>query len=72
MKLREIISKRIHREADGVTVAGDVNAVVAANVNEKSPSTNAVSSRTRTRIVQRGGKTEVAETKVDGGEGGSA
>ncbi len=72
MKLRKIISKQIKRQGDGVNVAGDVNAVVAANVNEQSASTNAVSRRTRTRIVQRGGKTEVAETTVDDGEAGRA
>jgi hypothetical protein len=72
MNLRKIISKQIRREGDGVNVAGDVNAVVSANVDESSPSTNAVSRRTRTRIVQRGGKTEVAETTVDDGEGGRA
>jgi hypothetical protein len=72
MNLRKLISKRIQHDGNGVNVAGDVNAVVSANVNEGPSATSKVSRSTHTRIVQRGGRTEVHETDVDGGEGGRA
>jgi hypothetical protein len=65
MNIRKLISRQIRGDDDGVNVAADVNAVFAANVNEGSPSTNKVSRHTRTRVVQRGGKTVVHETEVD-------
>jgi hypothetical protein len=68
VNLRKIIAKRFERTRDGINVAGDVNAVVSANVDEPS-STNAASRRTRTRIVQRSGRTAVSETEVDGERG---
>ena len=61
MNLRKIVQRRIRKEADGVGVAADVNAAVAANVNEPGPSHTHVS--TRQRIVQRSGKTQVDETE---------
>ena len=55
MKFRKIISKRIRRDAEGVQIAGDVNAVVSANVGERSSSSQ-VSSKQQSRVVQRSGQ----------------
>jgi hypothetical protein len=44
MQIRKVIQRRIRRSADGVDLAGDVNAAVSANVGESS-STSHVSSR---------------------------
>jgi hypothetical protein len=44
MQLRKVIRRRIHRAFGGVDLQGDVNAVVAANVGERSQTTH-VSSR---------------------------
>jgi hypothetical protein len=55
MKFRKVIRKRIRHEKDGVNVAGDVNATIAANVNEPGSRTK-TSSRSRQRIVQRSGR----------------
>lgn len=60
MDIRKIINKRLRHEGDGVHLAGDVNAVISANVGEPG-SVSKTSSRQRTRIVQRSGET-VAET----------
>jgi hypothetical protein len=68
MKIRKVINEPIDEEHDGVSIAGGVNAVVSANVGEKGER-NKVSTRQRTRIVQRGGKTEVFEQEVE--EGGT-
>ena len=57
MKIRKVIRKELDHDADGVHVAGAVNAVVAANVNESGDSHTRVSSRQR--IVQRKGKTTI-------------
>jgi hypothetical protein len=48
---RKVISERIRRSDGGVNVVGDVNAVVAGNVDEKGGSHTHVSSKQR--IVQR-------------------
>jgi hypothetical protein len=69
VSIRKIISRQIRRNDDGINVAADVNAVFAANVDEGSPSTSKVSRHTKTRVVQRGGKTVVSETKVDDDRG---
>lgn len=69
MNVRKIIDKSIRHRSGGSEIVGDVNAVVAANVGEKG-SRNAVSSRRRTKIVQRNGRTEVSETTTEQGEGG--
>jgi len=34
MQLRKIIQRRIRHEREGVSVVGDVNAVISANLNE--------------------------------------
>jgi hypothetical protein len=70
MKIRKVLNKRIRRSGDGGEVVGDVNAVVSANVGEKRPSSSHVSSRQRTRIVQRSGRTEVFEHEYATEEGG--
>jgi hypothetical protein len=67
MKLRKVIQKRLRRDGDGVSVAGGLNAVVSASVNEPGRSETSVHSRTR--IVQRNGRTEVFETESDTGSG---
>jgi hypothetical protein len=52
MRISKIINRRIRERLGNVDFAGDVNAVVAANVNEPS-STTSVSSRQT--VVQRTG-----------------
>ncbi len=59
MKFKKIISKPFRHEGEDASVAGGVNAVVSANVNEPGKSHTRVSSRQR--IVQRNGRTEVFE-----------
>jgi hypothetical protein len=57
MNIRKVINKRLRREGDGMNVAADINAVVSANVGEPGGSVSQTSSRRRTRVVQRSGKT---------------
>ena len=59
MSLRRVINKRIRHSAKGLDLVGDINAVIAANTGRGS--TSHVSSKQNTRIVQRGGRTEVFE-----------
>ena len=61
MKLRKVIQKTIRHRDGGTDVAGNINAAVAANVNEPGRSHTHVSSKQR--IVQRGGRTEVFESE---------
>jgi hypothetical protein len=63
VNLRKVIRKRIQESRDGVNVAGSIDAVIAANVNEPGTTSTHVSSNTR--IVQRDGRTEVFETEPD-------
>jgi hypothetical protein len=63
MKLRKVIQKHLRHDADGVSLAGAIQAVVSANVNE--PGTTVTNVRSETRIVQRDGRTEVFETNTD-------
>ena len=58
MRIRRIVRKRIQRQSDGINFAGDLNAVIAANVNEPGSQTH-VRTRSSNRIVQRNGKTEI-------------
>jgi len=60
VNVRRVIRKRIRHNKDGTQVVADVNAVVAANVNE-SGSRSSVSSRQR--IVQRQGSRRDDEAK---------
>jgi hypothetical protein len=63
MKFRKVIQKHLRRDGDDVSVAGGLNAVVSASVNE--PGRTQTSVHSHTRIVQRNGKTEVFETESD-------
>ena len=54
MKLRKIISKRIVHEDDGFNVHAALDAVIAANVNERSGDASASSEQ---HIVQRSQRT---------------
>jgi hypothetical protein len=69
VKFRKVIQRAIRHDKDGVSVAGGLNAVVNANVNE--PGETKTSVRSHTRIVQRNGRTEVfeQETKTSPEEG---
>lgn len=60
MNLRKIIEQRFRSRKHGVNAATDVSAVIAANVGEK-PGRTHVSSKSRHRIVQSGGRTIVDE-----------
>ena len=51
MRIRKVIDKKIRSRRGDVNVAGDIQGVIAANVNE--PGTNVVSSTSHNRIVQR-------------------
>jgi len=59
MRIRRVVQKRIERQSNGINVAGDLNAAISANVNEPQAQTH-VRSRTYSRIVQRGGQTQIA------------
>jgi hypothetical protein len=58
MRFAEVIKKRIRKRSDGVDLAGDVNAAVAANVGERGGTTHVSSSQ---RIVQRSGRTQTPD-----------
>jgi hypothetical protein len=62
MNIKKVVQRRIRERIGDVDFAGDVNAVVAANVNE-SKSTTSVSSRQT--VVQRSGdkKDQTARTE---------
>jgi hypothetical protein len=72
MNLRKVINKQIRRSGKGVDFVGDVNAVIAANTGRRG-TTSHVSSKQSTRVVQRGGRTEVfhdeSETRSGTGSG---
>jgi hypothetical protein len=59
VNIRKIIQRRIRHAGDGVNAIGDVNAVIAANVNKGGSRTH-VSTRSRQRVVQRSGRTTYA------------
>ena len=56
MKIRKVIQKKIDHQDEGVQVAGDVNAVVSANVNEPGSKNHVSSRQSKARVVQRGGR----------------
>jgi hypothetical protein len=62
MNVRRVVERRIRQQGKGVNAAGDVHAVIYANVGKGSAHTH-VSSRSRQRIVQRSGRTEVFEER---------
>jgi hypothetical protein len=67
VNLRKILRRRIRASRSGVNAAGDVNVVIAAKVNEGSATR--VSTRSRSRIVQKKGRTvfEQHEHETEGG-----
>lgn len=77
MDVHKVIRKRIRESSKGVNVAGDVNAVISANVGERGRTTH-TSSSSKQRIVQRSGsqthRDDAAEEEGEeagGGEAGS-
>lgn len=64
MKIRKIIRKRIRHDKEGVQVAGDINAVIAAHLEREGGSRSHVSSHQR--IVQRSGNAKKAEDEKGG------
>jgi hypothetical protein len=68
MKLRKVIQKHLRHSSDGVNLAGGIQAVVSANVNE--PGTSVTNVQSHTRIVQRDGRTEVFESETNSGKEG--
>jgi hypothetical protein len=62
MNIKKVVQRRIRERIGDVDFAGDVNAVVAANVNEPS-STTSVSSRQT--VVQRSGAKQSREQPTD-------
>jgi hypothetical protein len=58
VNIRKVINKRIRRTGGGVDVAGDINAVIAANVGERGAHNRVSSSQ---RIVQRAGGSDVSD-----------
>ena len=63
MKINRVIQRKVRRNEDGVSVAADVNATIAANVNESKGQHTRVSSYQR--VVQRNGRTIVSERRVE-------
>ncbi len=66
MRVRKIIRKRIRHDKDGVQIAGDINAVVAGNVNEGPGAGSTATSRQR--IVQKSRRTASAKDRQKGGD----
>jgi len=66
VSFRKAIQRHIRAQTDNVDLSADVNAVVAANINEPGSSTHVSSKQ---RIVQRSGKTAVAGDET--GQGGA-
>jgi hypothetical protein len=65
MNIRRIINKHLRHDREGVRAAGDVNAVVSANIGEGRGTVSKTSSRQTTRVVQHGGRTVVSETHAE-------
>ena len=63
MKINKVIQRKVRRDADRVNVAADLNATVAANVNEPRVRHTRVSSHQK--VVQRNGRTLVSEQRVE-------
>ena len=61
MKIRKIVSRAFGKRSRAGSLAGGVNAAVVASVGEEGSTTARSSSRQR--IVQRGGRTVVAEER---------
>ena len=61
MKRRKVIDEKVMISEDGTSIAGAVNAVIAANVNEPGGRAS-VSRKQSLKITQRDGHTEVHES----------
>jgi hypothetical protein len=70
MNLYRIIEKHIRGRSRGVNAAGDVHAVVASSAG--TGSRTHLSSHSRHRVVQRGGRTLVDEHEHESDVGGAA
>jgi hypothetical protein len=66
VRLSKVISKTHRREGQATQVAGRIDAAIAANVNEQG--TTHSRTKTRRRIVQRSGRTVVAEQHTENDE----
>jgi hypothetical protein len=60
MNIRKIIQRRIRSSGGGVNAVGDVDAAISANIG-KSGGSSHLSTRSRKRVVQRSGRTQVSE-----------
>lgn len=67
MRIKKVFNKKLEGGEEGVSVAGGINAAVAANVNEPGPTSTSV--KTRQRIVQKNGKTVIHESETREEEG---
>ena len=63
MQIRKVIERRIRHRSGGIDVAGDVNAVVSANVGERGTSHSHVSSRQT--VVQRSADARSTQERRD-------
>jgi hypothetical protein len=66
VKVRKVIRKRIRHDKDGVHIAGDINAVVAGNINEGRGARS--TSTSRQRIVQKARRTASSKDSKKGGD----
>jgi hypothetical protein len=72
MNIRKIIQRKIRSSGGGVNAVGDVDAAISANVGKSGRSSH-LSTRSRKRVVQRSGRTEVSgefETREGSGDRG--
>jgi hypothetical protein len=70
VEIRKVIQRRIRRRAEGIDVAADVNAAIAANVGERRASTSVSSRQHATSTsagapAQKGGSDESGERRTD-------
>jgi len=63
--MRKVVHKRIRHDKDGIHVVGDINAAI---VTSGPGEVQRVSSRSRNRIIQRGGRSEVTTEYDQDGE----
>jgi hypothetical protein len=64
VNFRKLIVKRIRRQDGGVQVAGDVNAVISANLGERGSSSH-VSSSQSARVEQRSADPEARDERKE-------
>jgi hypothetical protein len=64
VNIKKLIHRRIRHTGEGVNAVGDVNAVIAANV-DKGGSRTHVSTRSRQRVVQRSGRKSTNNTSEE-------